>query len=92
MRRTAHLSACTSLYHMLQVALAPGHDDTAGVLVVVCQDGEIAAHTVLALELNIDGNWESKCLHFSWERGHLALVDATKAGGPRSQMRVLPQV
>jgi len=27
----------------------------------------------------------------SWERGHLARVDATRAGRSRSQARVLPQ-
>ena len=26
-----------------------------------------------------------KCSHFSWERGHLALADATRAGRPRSE-------
>jgi hypothetical protein len=33
----------------------------------------------------------SKCSHRSWERGHLALVDATKAGRSRFQARVLLQ-
>ena len=35
------------------------------------------------------------CSHFSWERGHLARVDATRAGRPRSQARrrvLLPRV
>jgi hypothetical protein len=41
---------------------------------------------------DVPATGEGKCSHFSLERGHLALVDATKAGGPRSQMRVLPQV
>ena len=58
MRRTAHLSACEPLCHVLRMALTPRHDDTARVLVVVRQDGEIAAHTVLVLELNIERDWE----------------------------------
>ena len=33
-----------------------------------------------------------KCSHVSWERGHLAPVDATRASRPRSQARVFPQV
>ena len=33
---------------------------------------------------------ECTCSHFSWERGHLALIDATRAGRLRSQARVFP--
>ncbi len=41
---------------------------------------------------NVGTGQYCKCLHFSWDRGHLALVDATRAGGPPFQACVTPCV
>ena len=41
-----------------------------------------ALHSDPVLRPDID---HSKCSHRSWERGHLALADATRAGRPRSE-------
>ena len=41
---------------------------------------------------DVPATGEGKCSHFSWERGHLALVDAMSAGRSRSRACVLPQV